>query len=37
MEEIGRLTEEVAADDEVRVLIVDSADPDFFVAHGTPR
>jgi enoyl-CoA hydratase/carnithine racemase len=32
--EIGRLTREVAADDEVRVLIVDSADPDFFIAHA---
>ncbi len=32
--EIGRLTQEVAADDDVRVLIVDSADPDFFVAHA---
>jgi enoyl-CoA hydratase/carnithine racemase len=32
--EIGRLTEEVAIDDEVRVLVVDSADPDFFIAHA---
>jgi enoyl-CoA hydratase/carnithine racemase len=32
--EIGRLIEEVAADDDVRVLIVDSADPDFFIAHA---
>ena len=32
--EIGRLTREVAVDDEVRVLIVDSADPDFFIAHA---
>ena len=32
--EIGRLTEEVAADDDVRVLIVDSADPEFFIAHA---
>ncbi|CAM2739245.1 enoyl-CoA hydratase [Mycobacterium intermedium] len=32
--EIGRLTEEVAADDEVRVLVVDSADPKIFVAHA---
>ena len=32
--EVSRLTDEVAADDEVRVLIVDSADPDFFVAHA---
>ena len=32
--EIGRLTQEVAADHEVRVLIVDSADPEFFIAHA---
>jgi enoyl-CoA hydratase/carnithine racemase len=32
--EIGRLTQEVAADDDVRVLIVDSADPEFFIAHA---
>ncbi len=32
--EIGRLTQKVAADDEVRVLIVDSADPEFFIAHA---
>jgi enoyl-CoA hydratase/carnithine racemase len=32
--EIGRLTEDVAADDDVRVLIVDSADPEFFIAHA---
>lgn len=32
--EIDRLTREVAADDNVRVLIVDSADPEFFVAHA---
>ncbi|OBK26719.1 enoyl-CoA hydratase [Mycobacterium asiaticum] len=32
--EIARLTREVATDDEVRVLIVDSADPDFFIAHA---
>lgn len=32
--EIGRLTADVAADDEVRVLIVDSADPEFFIAHA---
>ena len=31
--EIGRLTQEVG-DDEVRVLIVDSADPEFFIAHA---
>jgi enoyl-CoA hydratase/carnithine racemase len=34
IEEIGRLTRELAADDEVRVVIVDSADPEFFVAHA---
>jgi enoyl-CoA hydratase/carnithine racemase len=34
LDEIGRLTQEVAADDGVRVLIVDSADPDFFIAHA---
>jgi enoyl-CoA hydratase/carnithine racemase len=34
LNEIGRLTEEVAADDEVRVLVVDSADPEFFIAHA---
>ncbi|MDT5004917.1 MAG: hypothetical protein QOJ24_2093 [Mycobacterium sp.] len=32
--EIGRLTQEVGADDDVRVLIVDSADPEFFIAHA---
>jgi enoyl-CoA hydratase/carnithine racemase len=32
--EIGRLTDEVGADDDVRVLIVDSADPEFFIAHA---
>jgi enoyl-CoA hydratase/carnithine racemase len=34
MTELGRLTQDVAADDEVRVLVVDSADPEFFVAHA---
>ncbi len=34
MGEVGRLTEDVAADDDVRVLIVDSADPEFFIAHA---
>jgi enoyl-CoA hydratase/carnithine racemase len=34
LDEIGRLTQEVADDDEVRVLIVDSADPEFFIAHA---
>ena len=32
--EIGRLAREVAADDDVRVLTVDSADPEFFIAHA---
>lgn len=32
--EIDRLTRDVAADDEVRVLVVDSADPEFFIAHA---
>lgn len=32
--EIGRLAQEVADDDDVRVLIVDSADPEFFIAHA---
>jgi enoyl-CoA hydratase/carnithine racemase len=32
--EIDRLTREVAPDDEVRVLIVDSADPEIFIAHA---
>ena len=32
--EADRFAQEVAADDDVRVLIVDSADPDFFVAHA---
>ncbi|WP_275539810.1 enoyl-CoA hydratase/isomerase family protein [Mycobacterium ostraviense] len=32
--EIDRLLAEVASDDGVRVLIVDSADPQFFVAHA---
>jgi enoyl-CoA hydratase/carnithine racemase len=34
MGEIGRLTQEVEADRDVRVLIVDSADPEFFIAHA---
>lgn len=34
LHEIVRLTGEVAADDEVRVLLVDSADPEFFIAHA---
>jgi enoyl-CoA hydratase/carnithine racemase len=32
--EIGRLTAEVGADGAVRVLVVDSADPEFFIAHA---
>lgn len=32
--EMGRFAHEVAADDDVSVVIVDSADPDFFVAHA---
>ncbi|HTQ18970.1 enoyl-CoA hydratase/isomerase family protein [Mycobacterium sp.] len=32
--ELGRLATEVTADEQVRVLIVDSADPDFFIAHA---
>jgi enoyl-CoA hydratase/carnithine racemase len=34
MSEIDRLTTEVAADSRLRVLIVDSADPEFFIAHA---
>jgi enoyl-CoA hydratase/carnithine racemase len=34
LEEIGRLTHDVGADDDVRVVIVDSADPKFFIAHA---
>ncbi|OBK16482.1 enoyl-CoA hydratase/isomerase family protein [Mycobacterium asiaticum] len=34
MNEIVRLNREVAADDDVRVLVVDSADPEFFIAHA---
>jgi enoyl-CoA hydratase/carnithine racemase len=32
--EIDRLLREVADDDAVRVLVVDSADPEFFIAHA---
>ena len=32
--EFGRFAQEVGSDDAVRVLIVDSADPDFFLAHA---
>lgn len=32
--ETDRMAQEVAADDDVRVLVIDSADPEFFVAHA---
>jgi enoyl-CoA hydratase/carnithine racemase len=32
--ELDRFSQEVAADDEVRVVVLDSADPEFFVAHA---
>lgn len=32
--EVDRFAQEVAADDDVRVVVVDSADPEFFVAHA---
>jgi enoyl-CoA hydratase/carnithine racemase len=32
--EIDRLTREVAADETLHVLVVDSADPEFFIAHA---
>ena len=32
--EIDRLGSEIEADDNVRVLVLDSANPDFFIAHG---
>lgn len=34
MQEIDRLGRELEADDDVRVVVFDSADPDFFVAHA---
>jgi enoyl-CoA hydratase/carnithine racemase len=34
LEEFDRLAGEVAADDDVRVLIVDAADPEIFIAHA---
>ncbi|WAC91116.1 enoyl-CoA hydratase/isomerase family protein [Mycobacterium sp. Aquia_213] len=34
LNEFDRLAREVAADDEVRVLVVDSADPEMFIAHA---
>jgi enoyl-CoA hydratase/carnithine racemase len=32
--ELGRFAGEVASDEDVRVVVVDSADPDFFIAHA---
>ena len=32
--ELGRFAGQVASDEEVRVVVVDSADPDFFIAHA---
>lgn len=32
--ELARFAAEVAADDDVRVVVVDSADPEFFIAHA---
>jgi enoyl-CoA hydratase/carnithine racemase len=32
--ELERFSREVAEDDEVRVVVLDSADPDFFIAHA---
>lgn len=32
--ELGRLGKQLAADDAVRVIVFDSADPDFFIAHS---
>jgi enoyl-CoA hydratase/carnithine racemase len=34
MLELDRFGQEVAGDDDVRVVVVDSADPDFFIAHA---
>lgn len=34
LNEFDRLAREVAADDQVRVLVVDSADPEMFIAHA---
>ncbi|TMA82428.1 MAG: enoyl-CoA hydratase/isomerase family protein, partial [Deltaproteobacteria bacterium] len=33
MQEIDRIGPEVEADDAVRVVVFDSADPEFFIAH----
>jgi enoyl-CoA hydratase/carnithine racemase len=32
--EIGRFGQEVSEDEDIRVIVFDSADPDFFVSHG---
>src|ERR1700742_326953 len=32
--EIGALTQEIGSDEDVRVVVVDSADPEFFIAHA---
>lgn len=34
MQEVDRLGRELEADDDVRVVVFDSADPDFFIAHA---
>lgn len=34
MQEIDRLGRDIEADDDVRVVVFDSADPDFFIAHA---
>ncbi|MGI9433133.1 MAG: hypothetical protein ACR2PQ_13010, partial [Myxococcota bacterium] len=34
MQEMGRAGREVESDDEVRVVVVESDDPDFFIAHA---
>ncbi|MFF5213293.1 enoyl-CoA hydratase/isomerase family protein [Streptosporangium sp. NPDC000396] len=34
LEELGRFQSALSADESVRVVVFDSADPDFFVAHG---
>jgi enoyl-CoA hydratase/carnithine racemase len=34
MQEMARLAEELEADDAVRVIVFESADPDFFIAHA---
>jgi len=31
--ELSRLQRKIAMDDDVRVIVFDSADPDFFIAH----